>query len=740
MGHAVLAIAVPMAVGLASGHLVPGVLAGVGGLLASMADRAGPYWLRVRRVVFAAFFGGAAGLLIGIAISGRGWVAVPVMIAVAGASAVLSSAGVIVSSASLFLLVYAALGSGAIGALRPWWETPVWFLIGSGWWLLLLVPGWLAFPRAAEQRQVADVYRALAAYLRGLGSADVGAARRGVVTAINTAFTTLLGERATASVRDQELALLMTLVRQARLAHEAAATLDYTGQQAPSAAAQTAAALAGAVLDGTAVPDIPAPAADGGAPAAGDAATGGAAVRELNGAHNDAADVLSGRTPPSPGVLGDADWPRAAARPLSVLAWRVLRGFAGGFALRLMLCIGVATAFSQALPLQRSYWVPLTVAVVLRPDLGSVFTRALQSAAGTIIGASAGALILASRPPDELLVIWVAALALLLPYGLSRNYGLFTVFFAPLIVLLIDLLAKTGWSLAQDRLIDALLGSGIALVIGYAPWPLSWHGSWRRDFAGTLDAIAAYLDQAVGKGARGTAPHSHARIQLASLQDEFQQAMTEPQWTRQRAIAWQPAMAALERLLNTVTATAVTAAGQSAAGHSPSGEDVQALSVALRKIASAVRSGTPVDESLPSGASLTAVTDAAHAVADAINAIPASRSSLEAGEGGTAGRRDDRVVLRGVDAGAEHVAQVPLERVAPRQAVVADERDRLGDRVDGGPRAGELHRRGPRDGGSVRVFDRRCRRVDQRHRRAQRRVDLADRRLEPRQRRQRPSE
>jgi hypothetical protein len=101
MGQAALAIAVPMAVGLASGHLAPGVLAGVGGLLATMADRTGPYLMRVRRVAAAAVFGGVAGLLIGTAINGRGWVAVPVMIAVAGVSALLSSVGAVWSAAGL---------------------------------------------------------------------------------------------------------------------------------------------------------------------------------------------------------------------------------------------------------------------------------------------------------------------------------------------------------------------------------------------------------------------------------------------------------------------------------------------------------------------------------------------------------------------------------------------------------------------------------------------------------------
>ena len=50
------------------------------------------------------------------------------------------------------------------------------------------------------------------------------------------------------------------------------------------------------------------------------------------------------------------------------------------------------------LTIQRSYWVVLTVAIVLKPDFGPVFGRALQRGIGTIIGAVAGALILAFVP------------------------------------------------------------------------------------------------------------------------------------------------------------------------------------------------------------------------------------------------------------------------------------------------------------------------------------------------------
>jgi uncharacterized membrane protein YccC len=55
-----------------------------------------------------------------------------------------------------------------------------------------------------------------------------------------------------------------------------------------------------------------------------------------------------------------------------------------------MACMGVAGVVSEVLPLQRSYWVPLTVAIVLKPDYGSVFARAVQRGIGTMVGAVVG--------------------------------------------------------------------------------------------------------------------------------------------------------------------------------------------------------------------------------------------------------------------------------------------------------------------------------------------------------------
>src|SRR5215210_8311612 len=57
-----------------------------------------------------------------------------------------------------------------------------------------------------------------------------------------------------------------------------------------------------------------------------------------------------------------------------------------------------------------------------------------------------------------------------------------------------------------------------------------------------------------------------------------------------------------------------------------------------------------------------------------MNSMGISTSSLE---GDAPCVREDRVVLRAVDAAAQGVAQVALQRVVARQPRVADERDRL---------------------------------------------------------------
>jgi uncharacterized membrane protein YccC len=240
------------------------------------------------------------------------------------------------------------------------------------------------------------------------------------------------------------------------------------------------------------------------------------------------------------------------------------------FTVRLMACMGVAGLVSEVLPLQRSYWVPLTVAIVLKPDLGSVFARALQRGIGTVVGAVAGAVLLVLVHGAWLLIPF-GILAALLPFGRSRNYGLLSTFLTPLVVVLIDLLGPAGWRLAEDRLIDTLIGCAIVLLIGFAPWPMAWYSHLPQQFAQTTLDMRRYLEEVLGSGpgaGPGSGPGSgpgggaaaRSRLRrptyraLADLRAEFQRTMSEPPAISRRAAAWWPAVIGLEQVMDAITA------------------------------------------------------------------------------------------------------------------------------------------------------------------------------------------
>jgi uncharacterized membrane protein YccC len=352
-------------------------------------------------------------------------------------------------------------------------------------------------------------------------------------------------------------------------------------------------AIADAIQYGTPVSAVPPPPGD----------TPG--LQALATAVVGAADLVSGKRQPesSPAPRG----PSARERLRDVLAETLGGRLTRVFALRLMLSIGVAAVVSQAFPIQRSYWVVLTVAIVLRPDFGSVFARALQRGIGTMVGAVLGAIILVVIPAGPLLLIACAVFAGLLPYGRDRNWGLYSTFLTPLVVILIDLLHPVGWSLALDRLIDTALGCAIVLLVGYAPWPSSWHAHLPEQLAVALDSVARYTEQALlGQPGRSSLRRQSYRA-LSDLRTEFQRTMAEPPSVSRRAVRLWPALTALEQVTDTVTATAVRA---DATGRYPRPRDVGQLATGLRELARGVRKGQlPADLPLPGGAGVRLLAD-----------------------------------------------------------------------------------------------------------------------------------
>jgi Fusaric acid resistance protein-like len=234
------------------------------------------------------------------------------------------------------------------------------------------------------------------------------------------------------------------------------------------------------------------------------------------------------------------------------------------------------------------------------------------------VGAVLGAVLLELFHGTWLLIPF-GVLAALLPYGRNRNYGLLATFLTPLVVVLVDLLTPVGWRLASDRLVDTLIGCAIVLVVGFAPWPMSWYAHLPAKFGQAARDVCDYMRDALGAPpasaaqvvARSRKLRSTYRA-LGDLRAEFQRTMSEPPAISRSATAWWPALVGLESVLDAVTSVSL-AVGRGASVP-PAG--VGQLCRALDAISEAAPAGKPVPAGLelPDDETLKPVTEAVRAL------------------------------------------------------------------------------------------------------------------------------
>jgi uncharacterized membrane protein YccC len=171
-----------------------------------------------------------------------------------------------------------------------------------------------------------------------------------------------------------------------------------------------------------------------------------------------------------------------------------LRSTAFRHALRLAVTLAVATALARHLGVGRSYWVPLTAAIVLKPDFTSTFTRGVLRVAGTMLGLGVATLVFHVVGSNTIaLIIMVGFLAFVVRSVGPVNFGISAVAVSALVVFLISFVGVPPGSIIRTRATDTLLGGFLALV-AYAVWP-----TWERSrapilMAEMLDAYRHYFD------------------------------------------------------------------------------------------------------------------------------------------------------------------------------------------------------------------------------------------------------
>ncbi|MFF1447740.1 FUSC family protein [Streptomyces sp. NPDC058274] len=576
VARAALAMALPLAIGLAAGRPAYGALASMGALSGVIGDTADAYRMRILNIAIPQLFG-AIGVTIGSLVFGQGWVTVAAVTGVALVSGMISSIGAVASVSGLLLLLNAVVGAG-LPMPGSWWLAP---LLMSGGGLLVLALALLAWPLRSgvpERTAVAGTYRTVARLLAACGTPAYDDARLAVTLSLNQSYDLVLARRARHHGRSPDLVRLLAQLNAVTPVVEAAPAVHQAGQQLADEIPAAVRHLADAVETGYSGPiglHLPVPANE--------------TSRAVDHALRHAAAVVTDRNPRQPG-----DDRTGGPAPLRVRAVRAARGVvlspaSWRYGLRLALCIGIAQALVSLIAVPRSYWVALTITFVLKPDFGSVFSRALLRALGTVAGLVVAVGVLAVVPRGWWDVPVILLLAPLIPAFTPRGYGYQTAAITPVILLLSDVLNHQGTGLLVPRLVDSLIGCAIALVAGYLLWPESWHTRVGDRLADAVADTAGYVECAFG-GEPDPAERARMRRRLyrdlSAIRTEFQRALTEPPPTGRRAAAWWPLVVAVERIVDATTAARVRV---KQGAPPPSSGEVTQVTLQLRELSAGLR-------------------------------------------------------------------------------------------------------------------------------------------------------
>jgi hypothetical protein len=175
--------------------------------------------------------------------------------------------------------------------------------------------------------------------------------------------------------------------------------------------------------------------------------------------------------PPSPGAAPRRDVLARGARQLrqAVAHDALLRAHA----LRLASIVAALLLLARLLDLDHGYWVPLTVLAVLQPEEHASDVRAVQRAAGTLVGTAAIALIAVLTGEQWVIVAAQGVAAFGLFALFARGYFWLVVLLTPTALLTVSAVDYQGVSVALQRAGWSALGILLGLATAQLFWRLS---------------------------------------------------------------------------------------------------------------------------------------------------------------------------------------------------------------------------------------------------------------------------
>jgi uncharacterized membrane protein YccC len=231
-------------------------------------------------------------------------------------------------------------------------------------------------------------------------------------------------------------------------------------------------------------------------------------------------------------------------------------------AIRLALMVAIGEALGRGYYWRRSYWLPMTIVLVLKPEFTTTFSRGLLRIGGTIAGLLLATALFHFLPltvTTQILLIF--AFTFLLRWIGPANYGIFGIAVSALVVLLIAVAGIPPKDVIWARGVNTAAGGALALV-AYWVWP-----TWERTrvserVAQMIDAYAryfhlladAYLRQATCAPRELDAARMAARVARSNLEGSLDRLASEPGTSPKRMARLRAMLASSHRFVHAIMA------------------------------------------------------------------------------------------------------------------------------------------------------------------------------------------
>lgn len=214
-------------------------------------------------------------------------------------------------------------------------------------------------------------------------------------------------------------------------------------------------------------------------------------------------------------------------------------------AMRMAIICVLAFVFARTVyQAQYSYWILLTILVILKPGFSLTKKRNYERVIGTIAGGIIGLMILKYFPGVNARMIFLTTLMLLAFSFMRVNYVVSVLFMTPYVLIVFSFTGNdNGLSVAWERIVDTLIGATLAFGASYFIFP-SWESYQLKSI--TTDVIQANIDYLKSIFERTNDPLSQSRYKLArkevyikssNLTTAFQRMLSEPK-SKQQHTDW----------------------------------------------------------------------------------------------------------------------------------------------------------------------------------------------------------